>query len=779
MSDLGREAPGAGKRAGGAEDRDHHHLPDAPSIAPETGDGDGDPLRPDTDAALAFLDLWFGDEPRVLTAIPPDRVPTVTASFARTERERMAAWIDARQGKANLYFAVNRVFGLIASKAKKLDMASAVALHVDVDPRPGEPLEAERERAARVLREYDPPPSVMLDSGGGYQGFWLLDAPYALEGERADDDRHLPVEDRNRAIEVALGGDNCHNIDRIMRLPGTVNVPGEKKRKKGRRPALARVVMEDWSRRYRLEDFPGLPKVGVKETVYAAPEAGVSLDDLPDTVSDRTRMLIANGNDPDRPYASRSEPVFAVVCDLCRAGVSDGVILGLITDLELPISAHVNENGGLTYARRQLERAKEAVNDSFECDKDGRPLNNSQRNIRLAIRKLGAAVRLDEFAGRELVDGLDGFGPMLDEAAATELWLKTDARFGFRPGKDFYQAVLSNTAQHNRFHPVRDYLAGLTWDGVERIGRFLPVYAGAEDTAYVGAVGRLALLAAVRRVRRPGVKFDEMLVLESEQGKDKSTALKVLAVRDDWFSDDLPLNATTQRVIEAISGKWIVEAGELKGMRKGDVAHLKGFLSRTHDNARLYYDRRATEFPRQCVIVGTTNDAQYLRDTTGNRRFWPVAVKRFDIDALRRDRDQIWAEAAAVEARGEPIRLDPALWDAAAEAQDRRRVEDPFYESLLAVLGTDAEGKLKAEDAWRIVGKPKGMRSQDDNERLGAAIRRLGFEPGQRRFGRGPEAAYVRGDGAKRLALETDPNGEVVGLILTDGRDPEPFERGG
>ncbi|MDX1823002.1 MAG: hypothetical protein R3197_19090 [Paracoccaceae bacterium] len=295
MSDLEREAPGAGKRAGGAEDRDHHHLPDAPSIAPETGDGDGDPLRPDTDAALAFLDLWFGDEPRVLTAIPPDRGPTVTASFARTERERMAAWIDARQGKANLYFAVNRVFGLIASKAKKLDMASAVALHVDVDPRPGEPLEAERERAARVLREYDPPPSVILDSGGGYQGFWLLDAPYALEGERADDDRHLPVEDRNRAIEVALGGDNCHNIDRIMRLPGTVNVPGEKKRKKGRRPALARVVMEDWSRRYRLEDFPALPKVGVKETVYAAPEGTIVNGDCYWLTGDEELLWLALG----------------------------------------------------------------------------------------------------------------------------------------------------------------------------------------------------------------------------------------------------------------------------------------------------------------------------------------------------------------------------------------------------------------------------------------------------------------------------------------------------
>ena len=505
----------------------------------------------------------------------------------------------------------------------------------------------------------------------------------------------------------------------------------------------------------------------------------MSLESLPEAVTDRTRMLIANGDAPDKPFPSRSEAVFAVVCDLCRADVPDDLILGVLTDPNYPISAHVLENGGLKYAQRQIERARKVVNDAFECDKDGNPYRNSQHNIRLAIRKLGASVRLDEFAGRELVSGLEGFGPMLDEAAATEMWLKADARFGFRPTKDFYQAVLSNTAQHNRFHPVRDYLAGLSWDGVGRIGRLLPEYAGADDTAYVRAVGELMLIAAVRRVRRPGVKFDEMLVLESDQGKDKSTALKVLAVRDEWFSDDLPLNANTQRVIEAIAGKWIVEAGELKGMRKGDVAHLKGFLSRTHDNARLAYDRRATEFPRQCVIVGTTNDAQYLRDTTGNRRFWPVKVERFDMDALRRDRDQIWAEAAALEGEGKPIRLDPLLWDAAAEAQDKRRVEDPFFESLLAVLGEEIEGKLRAEDAWRIVGKPKGMREQNDNERLGAAIRRLGFEPSQRRFGRGPEAAYVRGDGVRRLALEVDLNGEVVGLILTDGRDHEPFETGG
>lgn len=112
-------------------------------------------------------------------------------------------------------------------------------------------------------------------------------------------------------------------------------------------------------------------------------------------------------------------------------------------------------------------------------------------------------------------------------------------------------------------------------------------------------------------------------------------------------------------MIEALSGKWIVEAGELKGNRKAGTDHLKGFLSRTDDKARMAYDCREREVPRQCVIIGTTNDSRYLRDTTGNRRFWPVALEGFDLEALRRDRDRLWAEAAAREAGGASIRLDP------------------------------------------------------------------------------------------------------------------------
>jgi hypothetical protein len=412
------------------------------------------------------------------------------------------------------------------------------------------------------------------------------------------------------------------------------------------------------------------------------------------------------------------------------------------------------------------------VDDAFECDKDGRPLAMSQRNIRVAIRRLGVTLRHDLFAGRNLIEGLDGFGPALDDPAINRLWLMVDERFQFRPPREFFLTVVTDAARLNAYHPVVEYLAALRWDGVERIGRWLSTYGGAADNPYTRAVGELVLVAAVRRVRNPGAKFDEMLVLESPQGTNKSTALKLLATRDAWFSDDLPLNADTKRVIEALSGKWIVEAGELKGLKKGGADHLKSFLSRTHDRARLAYDRLESEVPRQCVIIGTTNDSRYLRDATGNRRFWPVKVEGFDLEALRRDRDQLWAEAAAREAEGVPIRLDPALWADAAEEQEARRVEDPYFETLHAALGEDGDGKLRAEDAWRIVGRPSGMRTQDDNERLGDALRRLGFERKQRRFGGNPEWCYVRGDGEVRLVPEFGPDGVIVGVHRGTWREP-------
>ncbi len=734
------------------------------NLAEPVTPGEAGGLSGEADAAVSFLERWRPGGPWVLTSIVPDG-RTTTRTFESVGP--MRSWIHTRQGRENLYFSVNDLREGVSKKATKEDVAALRGLHVDVDPRAGEDLEQERGRILDRLRKFEPAPTVVMDSGGGYQAFWRLQEPIPTGGPLG---RAAELEAYSLQLALRLGADPCHNIDRIMRLPGTINVPNKKKRDRGRVRALAAVVDERWELVYPLERFTPAQPVQSPSTAAGREVAlsgnlprVTSLDELPDGVSDRIKALIVNGRDEDDPdrYPSRSEAVFAVLCALARAGTPDDVMASIILDPDFGISAHVREQPrAQQYAAQQIKRARLEADDSFDCDKDGRPYATSQRNIRLAMRKMGVVVSHDLFAGRSRVDGLEGFGPALDDAAANRLWLEIDERFKFRPSKDLFQTVVADAARLNGFHPVTEYLAGLKWDGEGRIDRWLSTYGGAADTPYTRAVGKIVLVAAVRRVRQPGVKFDEMLVLESPQGTNKSSALKVLAVHDDWFTDDLPLNAEARRVIEALSGKWVVEAGELKGMRQGGANHLKGLLSRTHDKARMAYDRLEREVPRQCVIVGTTNDSRYLRDTTGNRRFWPVEVTGFDLEALRRDRDQLWAEAAAREAEGASIRLDPSLWDAAAEEQDARRVEDPFYETLLSALGEEAPGKLRASDAWSILGKPSGMRTQDDNERLGDAMRRLGFERGRRRFGAGPEIAYIRGDGTRQFEVNLGSGGE-------------------
>ena len=159
---------------------------------------------------------------------------------------------------------------------------------------------------------------------------------------------------------------------------------------------------------------------------------------------------------------------------------------------------------------------------------------------------------------------------------------------------------------------------------------------------------------------------------------------------------------------------------------RSDVEEIKAFLARQVDRARLAWGRLPTDQPRQCVFFGTTNSDSFLRDQQ-NRRFWPVAVKRFDLAALARDVDQIWAEASAAEAAGESIRLHPRLYGAAAQVQNEYRQPDPWAEAIHVVL-RDLTGKVSVEDIWKILGKPVGQRLQQDNRHIGEAMRKLGFE---------------------------------------------------
>ena len=448
----------------------------------------------------------------------------------------------------------------------------------------------------------------------------------------------------------------------------------------------------------------------------------------PDTAetgnADEIEDIIKNGCG-ERFEGDRSRAVWFVINELLRRGFYEELIERRLLDKSNRISEHVYDQAGAPeqYVRRQIEKAIKDI--SLAVGENGKP-SASQANIRIALLKLRVRVRYNQFADRTMISGLEGFGPTVDDAAADRIWLLIDERFRLLPKKELFLTVLIDTARRNGFHPVKDYLDKLQWDGVPRIDKWLSTYAGAESSPYVDAVGALVLVAAVRRIRQPGCKFDEMLVLEGKQGKGKSQALSALAVNPDWFSDDLPLNADGKRAIESLHGRWIVEAAELSGMTKGDIEHLKAFLARQIDRARMAYGRLVSEVPRQCIVVGTTNSSVYLRDLTGNRRIWPVPIEEFDIAALTRDLDQLWAEAAVREAQGANIRLDRSLWAEAAKEQKQRTIDDPFYEALYGALD-GLEGKIATDKLWNVVGVDAGHRTQEQNRRLTEAMAQLGW----------------------------------------------------
>lgn len=363
------------------------------------------------------------------------------------------------------------------------------------------------------------------------------------------------------------------------------------------------------------------------------------------------------------------------------------------------------------------------------CDpKTDRIIPNSQENIRRAIEKLGVRLTFDEFAQRMLIKWGEYEG-LLNDWSRNRLWLTIDKEFNFRPTADFFDVVIQDIAYENAFHPVKQYLDSLKWDGTPRLDTWLITYGKAADTDYTRAISALVLIAAVRRVRQPGCKFDELLVLESGQGLMKSSALRALCPNEAWFSDDLPLDVDAKQVIERTLGKWIIEAGELAGMRQSQVESLKAMLSRQVDGpVRLAYGRMSVERPRQFIAIGTTNSETYLKDTTGNRRFWPVRVEAFNVDGIRFVRDQLWAEAAHRESKGDSIRLRPELFGHATLQQERRRAEDPWEQRLDERFPRTKKWRLTPDEVWAAVGLTIDRRDERSNERILKAMTRLGFE---------------------------------------------------
>jgi putative DNA primase/helicase len=260
------------------------------------------------------------------------------------------------------------------------------------------------------------------------------------------------------------------------------------------------------------------------------------------------------------------------------------------------------------------------------------------------------------------------------DADDAQLYTWVTDKYGVQFPENRFAKALVTVTDKRRFNPLRDFLRDLPeWDGIPRADTLLVDYLGAEDTPYVRAVTRKTLIGAIKRVLEPGCKFDTVLVLDGAPGIGKSTLLRKLG--GEWFSDSLSLADTRDKTAaEKLQGVWIMEIGEMQGTRKADIDVLKGFLSRQVDEYRAPYGRVVERHPRTAIICGTTNSTTgFLRDTTGNRRFWPVSVDgsgRLSVwDMTEETRLQLWAEALAYLSEGEEPYLDAEMEKEAAKAQ--------------------------------------------------------------------------------------------------------------
>lgn len=234
----------------------------------------------------------------------------------------------------------------------------------------------------------------------------------------------------------------------------------------------------------------------------------------------------------------------------------------------------------------------------------------------------------------------------------------------------------------NKYHPVREYLESLNWDGQPRIDTWLTDFMQADpdpDVAYVSAVGAKFLISAVARAYEPGCQVDTCLVIQGKQGIGKSTAVKILA--GPWFADQMSHLASKDASMQ--TRVWIMELAEFEVALKSDNAQLKAFLSRGMDHFRPPYGRRVIDVPRHCIFAGTVNQDDYLRDESGGRRFWPVKINRVNRDLLAKQRDQLWAEAFIRYHNQEQWHLDAAMELIAEKAQAECLDQDPWTSPVL------------------------------------------------------------------------------------------------
>lgn len=394
-------------------------------------------------------------------------------------------------------------------------------------------------------------------------------------------------------------------------------------------------------------------------------------------------------------------PSYLAMEDLCSA---DKEVRRTIAEEKL-------KDAGEDFADIITEENKEWL-EKLETDKKGNYLT-TYNNIRLILEndpKLKGCFAFDEFLEKSVILRR----PPWRKETDNERFIRDDDECGLRiylgedpwciEAKQKISDALNAICRANAFHPVKQYLDGLLWDGTPRLDTIFIDFNGAEDTPLNRMMTRIMFVAAVTRIYKPGTKFDQMLILVGKQGCGKSEILKRMAVNESWFTDAMPSPEDPKNAAEHLLGKWIIEMGELVAMKKATAEANKSFISRTSDKFRAAYAKNETFRLRQCVFFGTTNEQQFLRDSTGERRYWPIQVgvtdKMRSIDKeLTRDLiNQYWAEALEYYSKGYDLKLPKEMQQDITETQEEYKEEDEWYGIIEAFL------QVRLPANWSVVG---------------------------------------------------------------------------
>ena len=294
-----------------------------------------------------------------------------------------------------------------------------------------------------------------------------------------------------------------------------------------------------------------------------------------------------------------------------------------------------------------------------------------------------------------------------------------------RIGEGIVHQAVDMVARENTFHPICDYLNSLEWDRKTRLSHWLSTYLGAEFSEYTDTIGRMFLIAMVARVMDPGCKCDYAIILEGPQGAGKSSACQILG--GDHYSDSLPDVTSGKDVSQHLNGKWLIEFAEMSALSRAEAAALKAFLTRQEERYRPSYGRKEVIEPRQCVFIGTTNKTAYLKDETGNRRFWPVKVGKVEADALRQDRDQLFAEALLLYRGGIRWWPDAEFESCVICPQQAARFEVDIWDEPIAAFLTGRDRVLVGEVARIGLGMTNARTGRADQNRIVAILERRGW----------------------------------------------------